>query len=184
MSKKYKCISAISLTLSVISIILAAASVATKGLETPSLLVGILAIMTTVLIAWQIYVLMDMKDYVSRFDVLSDSMEKEKNRQRGISNYSYASSNIAWITKTRPENWFIEYVKYALIAVTDFSRAQEFNMCWTIIDELIDNIKGGDKQFYNSMKEKRSENLNILQDVEGKENIKNFNALLKLISDF
>lgn len=149
-----------------------------------SLLVGIMAVLVTVLIGWQIFVLIDIRSYDSKFSNLEDQFHKSDFEIRGYSSLGYAHTNIAWLTETTRETWFIEYMRHSLIALSCFSKSGNFKTCWAIINELIANIKNGEPRYYNTVKDNKQEWLLSLNDIDCPDKISNFKDLIKLISAF
>ncbi|MDO5395803.1 MAG: hypothetical protein Q4F07_07555 [Bacteroidales bacterium] len=149
-----------------------------------SLLVGIMAVLVTVLIGWQIFVLIDIKNYDSKFSKLEEQFNKSDFEIRGYSSLGYAHTNIAWLTKAKRGDWFIEYMRHSLLALSYFSKSGNVKTCWVIIDELIANIDNGDPEYYNIVKNNKQEWLLSLNDINCPDKISNFKDLIKLIYSF
>lgn len=149
-----------------------------------ALIVGILALLVTVLIGWQLYLIIDLKSYNEKFNALSANLNNEILRVKGFSALVSARINIAWVTPATRENWFLDYMRYSFEAIIYFSKVKEYNTCWTIVDDLITNIKDGDPSFYNCVKTHKDEWLRSVIDVNNPSRINNFNDLVNLISKF
>ena len=147
-------------------------------------LVGLLAVIVAILIGWQLSVLIDLKGYNEKFDAFSSKIQNEINRAKGYSELGYALTNISWITKATKEEWFIEYMRSSLSALVHFSTSGDYKNCWVIINQLINNIDGGDPAFYNKVKSLKEEWLQTLVEVKDKSKIDNFHDLISLISKF
>lgn len=147
-------------------------------------LIGVLAIITTVLIGWQIFTLIDLKTYQSNFRDLSNDSYDEICRIKGFSHLSYAHSNIAWLTPATKEKWFFEYITNSISALSYFSKANEYNTCWLIVSELIDNIKNGDKSFSQEFKKRKNEWILSLNEVENIAQIRDYKKLVETINEF
>lgn len=187
MMQKFK--SYISIILSIVSLIISIIA-ASRTLheylrfDILSLLVGIIAALMTILIGWQIFVLIDIRTYDSKFNNLKEQFRKCDYEIRGYSSLGYAHTNIAWLTKAQSSEWFIEYVRHSLLALSCFSKSGDFKTCWAIVDELLNNIENGDPKYYNSVKNNKQEWLMSINDIEHMEKISNSKDLIKLFSDF
>ena len=189
MSRKQTFILYSSVILSIVSLvssILAASRTLHEYLRIDilSLLVGIIAVLATILIGWQLFVLIDIRAYESKLNKLEGQFRKSDYEIRGYSSLAYAHTNIAWLTSAKSSDWFVEYVRHSLLALSYFSKSGDFKTCWVIVDELVANIEGGDAIYYNSVKNNKHEWLMSLNDVEHLEKISNSKELIKLISAF
>lgn len=149
-----------------------------------SLIVGVLAIMVTILIGWQLTLVIDLKNYKSEFKALSTNLQNEILRVKGFSAITNAQTNMAWITPAKKSEWFLSYMRFSLEAVIHFSCVEEYNTCWTIVNDLIASIDGGDAEFYNSVKECKDEWLRTIGDINNKSQIGNLTKLIELIAKF
>ncbi len=178
-----------SLVLSIVSIIISIVAASRTlheylRVDVISLLLGIISALATVLIGWQIFVLIDIRNYDSKFSKLEKQFHKSDFEIRGYSSLGYAHTNIAWLTEANREDWYIEYVRHSILALSCFSKSGNIKTCWAIVNELIANIENGNPEYYNSFKNNKQEWLLSLNDIEHPEKISNFKDLIELISAF
>lgn len=180
-----------SMVLSIVAFILSLIAVSRTlhtylRIDSLGLLVGILALLVTTLIGWQIFVLIDLKNYDSKFRNLSDEVTRNDLATRGYASLGYARTNIAWLTEAKKEEWLIEYIRHSLLALSFFSMLDDYKRCWAITGELIDtielNIKDKNSNFYVALTKNKQEFLRALGEVEDVVHIDNFKDLLKIIS--
>lgn len=189
MPHKLKYLTYLSAVLSIISIALSVVAVCQtyykyfsyNGL---SLIIGILAIIVTILIGWQLALIIDLKNYDEKFNKLSTNLQNEILRVKGFSAIVYAHNNISWITPAKRVEWFIDYIRYSLEAIIYFSKIEDYKTCWAIINDLNTSIEGGDPEFYDGVKKHKDEWLLTLGDVSNKSQIENYSELIKLIAAF
>ncbi len=180
-------LSIISLFISLVALVLAIISVLWNKSENEivnylGITMGILSLLVTVLIGWQIFVLMDLKNYHSAFKDLSKRVDYNDNLTRGYASLGYAHTNIGWLTEAKKEEWFVEYIRHSLLALSFFSKAEDYKTCWAIVNELTENINKADAIYYNGFKDNKKEWIDSIGDVNSSARIENFKDLVKIIS--
>lgn len=179
----------ISVALAIISLLLSAIAICRTSnrfldFDGLTIIIGALAIIVAVLIGWQLTVLIDLKNYNEKFTTLTENVQTEINRAKGYSALGYAHNNIAWLTPSAKSEWFIEYVRNSLAALTYFSRAKDYNTCWAIVDELVSNIEGGGPELYSAVKSRKEEWLYAIGEIESPSKIENYKELMRIIKLF
>lgn len=172
--------SAIALVLSIISLVISNKA----DVNSVAILIGVLAIIITVLIGWQVFVLIDLKMNQNDYRSLSKEVQSKIYNIKGYASLGYANMNIAWLTPETHEKWFFEYVTHSILALSYFSKIEDYTTCWSIVNDLIHNIRTGDGMFYKGFCDKNNEWIMMLNDVENTSYISNFKDLVVTINKF
>ena len=136
---------AISLIVSIIS--LCNSLPRTDGLDYIGVIVGILSLLITMLIGWNIYTVVDFnkrkEDLVKQEQILKTLVVQVSNNTTGhaaAAEYSFASIYLYLITGSEPlglEYWYINHTLYTILR---YSEIRGFKECNAFIDMLLTTI--------------------------------------------
>lgn len=146
-----------------------------------STILSVLTILVTVIIGWQIYVLLDLRKYQEDFKDLEKEFQRTKDHMMGFSALAYARTNLGWITSTPEEEWFKDYIYFSIDALTYLSQAGDFETCWAIASDLITAINGGNPKFYSTLKALKSDIIMSLMGIKEPHKIDNLKELIDFI---
>lgn len=185
-SLKIKWIRVFTILLALISITLSTVAICrtfptNKPVELDYLGVFIMALtlLITVLVGWQIYVVIELKSYSQLLEKAEIRFDEYLEKILGYTYKDYAYMNIAWIKLTNPNDWIKTYVEYIIKSLSYLASSGEYQTCYVLIDDLIANIKEN-KGFHSEFNENHNIWLLDIMEIENKSHIKNFSKLYDL----
>lgn len=149
------------------------------------IIVGILAILCTVLIGWQIYTLIDFNDREEKnqksIATLRDILKGfiENGNQGDYLLYDNLSELCENIISNNTDNLFFERLHYKINAINYSSRIEQFDICEQGIDVLKLFIRRYDITLTNEQQERL---LRIACLIPNQNRIKNFTDLINVIT--
>ncbi len=180
---------AISWTAIIIAVIALCASlfsiekISAQGTDLIGWLIGILAIMVTTLIGWQIFALMDIRKMQKEVAQNKDAAFYESSRNMAvttmaISDYFYST----FVGKDQSEKERIYmYIYYRVSSILHASRINDFETCRVVIKVLKETIRPENILLNESNKKHL---FDLLSNVENARLIEDFSALLAWVSSF
>lgn len=144
-------------------------------------LVGILSLLVTVLIGWNIYSLIDIRSLrkeiaVERTRVYLESENNLTETFMALSEYYYSSIHGERQPK---EERVYKYIYFIISSIMHASRIRDFETCRVIVRTTIETIR----PVSIGMSEKNKKNLfDLLSDVNEPRNIQRFSELLALVA--
>lgn len=106
-----------------------------------STIIAALTLLSTTLIGWQIFQLLDLRKIEERFNNVESNLEIELDRIKGFSELSSAHAHLGFLTENPIEFYIRDYIEFSIDSLGHFSNSNETKLCEKIIDELIENIK-------------------------------------------
>lgn len=157
------------------------------GMDYMGVIVGILSLLITMLIGWNIYTVVDFnrrkEDLVKQEQILKTLVAQVDNNTTGhaaAAEYSFASIYLYLITGSEPlglEYWYINHTLYTILRYSEIGGIKE---CNAFIDMLLTTITNPSK--IKVSKERITEFLQILNLVRDKDKIEKYTELMRLVS--
>lgn len=173
-------ISTVSIVGSVIAICISAYRTDSLGFDYQGVIVGILALLVTVLIGWQIFMIFDIKRI--KDDVLNVNYENYIRSEKNLIEIQMSLSDfyLDLYTINSKRQIGFSYLLHSISAIIHQSRINDINSANAIIKRLISTIVDPSKVIlrqieYNSL-------LNLIYSIENKEGINDICTLLALVS--
>ena len=141
------------------------------------LLVGILSLLVTVLIGWQIWLAFDLKGYDQRIDALHKKAVKGNEKLKGETYMVLANNFLASAYHIRKNNDVYYYIYYSLFSIANYSIGEDFKICMDRIEQLSKTPL----EKLSISQEDKERLVGIASLVANKEKITNYNSLLKWI---
>lgn len=169
----------VSLALSVLAVCIAAYRTPELSFDYLGVIVGILALLVTVLIGWNIYVVMDVKGINEKMKNLEDNIKFESDKNLYLNNNSTASIYYDIMFKGH-ETVRIEYnfIQTELYAIFYASKIKNFDAANAETKILIDCAKNAKLKISNREHDRLFE---IFDKIKEKENIKRINELRTIL---
>lgn len=174
-------VSGMAFILSIVAVCIAAYRTPELGFDYQGVIVGVLSLLVTVLIGWNIYTLIDIREL--RKDVYTEKVksyiESEKNTTTlcmGLSDFYYS----IMVGKEQPENERIyKYIYYRISSILHASRINDFETCRVISEVLFETIHP--ESIETSEKNKKCL-FDLLSDVNEPRKVPHYAELLSWIS--
>ncbi len=175
----------VSLVLSVIAICRSLPR--TAGLDYIGVIVGILALLVTALITWNIYSVVDFnrkKDELIRQEQVIKSLailvDEGLSKNAAVTEQSFSTIYLYLITKKEPMSLEYWYINHALFAILRYSESRNFEVCNALIKMLMETVIDPPK--IKIEKERLSEFLQITSQIKEKNKIENYTELVRIVS--
>lgn len=149
------------------------------SIDYSGILVGILAALCTVLIGWQIYMLVDVKDIDKKFKELEERRYEESLRTASQIYESVSILTTQLATNASKEELLPQSIMFELLLIVTYSRLRQFDLCSSKISNLIQisptaiNVKTEDKKIY----------IRILSDMQSPDEIPKYTDLITWITN-
>lgn len=177
---------AISLTMSIIS--LCNSLPRTDGLDYIGVIVGILSLLVTILIGWNIYTVIDFnkkKEELAKNEaVLSELILRVNNNTTADSaalEFYFAYLYGYLLTHNEPLGLGFWYINHTLNAVLKYSEISKYKECNALIEMLLSTIIEPSKIKVN--KERKEDLLKLVSGIHGIGNIDKYSDVLSLVSN-
>lgn len=133
-------LSVIAITVSVISLWISAYRPVHLGIDYIGILVGILALLVTVLIGWQIYTFINIKKTSDKLKYLME--ESSLNTQRGLALSEGAAANLYYylLLKHDPLGLDYRYLYHMICSLYHTSNFGDMETCNTIVKALLEVV--------------------------------------------
>jgi len=148
----------ISIALSLFSIILSGIAIAVTlpsielSVNYEGVFLGVLSFAVTLLIGWNIYTVVDLKEYQKKYNVLNKKIERGVNYLHNKEDYNqglsmaYNSMGLAGaISKESQENIKIQMLLQGAAALKTLSTLGEFGICQSVVNTLLETNSVTDK---------------------------------------
>lgn len=177
---------AISLTFSIIS--LCNSQPRTSGLDYIDVIVGILSLLVTILIGWNIYTVIDFnkkKEELAKNEaVLSELILRVNNNTTADSaalEFYFAYLYAYLLTHNEPLGLGFWYINHTLNAVLKYSEIAKYKECNALIEMLLSTITEPSKIKVN--KKRKDDLLKLALGIHGIGNIDKYSDVLSLVSN-
>lgn len=146
------------------------------GLDYLGLIVGILALITAILLGWNIYTIIDIKENYKRYSDILNEVDFAQHKQIAYQEYTNWMIYHKLLTGKDPNGLEYSFLHHAASCLYHTSCIKEFDTCRAV-------VKGMDECLYNPMNIKmKKENiailLSILQKVRHQEKIEGYSGIL------
>lgn len=177
---------AISLTFSIIS--LCNSQPRTSGLDYIGVIVGILSLLVTILIGWNIYTVIDFnkkKEELAKNEaVLSDLILRVNNNTTADSaalefNFAYLYAYL--LTNNEPFGLGFWYINHTLNAILKYSEIAKYKECNALVEMLLSTITEPQKIKVN--KKRKDDLLKLVLGIHGISNIDKYSNVLSFVSN-
>lgn len=175
----------VSLLMSVIALCRSLPCVA--GLDYMGVIVGILSLLITVLIGWNIYSVVDFnkkkEELIAQEQIVKSLVLQISNgmtANAGVTEQSFASIYLYLITKEEPLSLAYWYLNHALFAILRYSEIERYDVCNALTDALISTVTEPSKIAVR--KERITEFLQILSKIQDKGRIDRYTELVRIVS--
>ena len=141
------------------------------------LLVGILSLLVALLLGWQIWLSVDLKDYDSKMNRLRNQSIIENEMIKGEIYMVIANNFLANIYQIRENNDFFYFIQYSIFSIVHYSIANDFEYCEDKVNDLLTapldklSLKNYDKERL----------IHAASLISNKKKITNYNSLLSWI---
>ena len=176
----------ISFTFSIIS--LCSSLPRNSGMDYIGVIVGILSLLVTILIGWNIYTVIDFnkkKDELSKNEaVLSELILRVNNNTTADSaalEFYFAYLYAYLLTNNEPLGLGFWYINHTLNAILKYSEIAKYKECNALIEMLLSTITEPSKVKIN--KERKEGLLKLVLGVHGIGNIDKYSNILSLVSN-
>lgn len=170
-------ISGLALVVSGVIAILCLPSSHRVDFDYQGLLVGILSLLVTVLIGWQIWLAFDLKGYDQKIDALHKKTVKENEKLKGETYMVLANNFLANVYPIRKNNDMYYFIIYSLYSIVYYSAGEDYKYCV----EKIGQLSVAPLEKLSISREDKERLVGIASLVANKEKINNYNSLLKWI---
>lgn len=176
----------LSLILSIIS--LCNSHPCTSGLDYIGVIVGILSLLVTILIGWNIYTVIDFnkkKEELSKNEaVLSDLILRVNNNTTADSaalefNFAYLYAYL--LTNNEPLGLGFWYINHTLNAILKYSEIAKYKECNALVEMLLSTITEPPKIKVN--KKRKEDLLKLVLSIHGISNIDKYSNVLSFVSN-
>lgn len=176
----------ISFTFSIIS--LCSSLPRAGGLDYIGVIVGILSLLVTILIGWNIYAVIDFnkkKEELSKNEaVLSELILRVNNSTTADSaalefNFAYLYAYL--LTHNEPLGLGFWYINHTLNAISKYSEIAKYEVCNALVEMLLSTITEPTKIKVN--KERKEDLLKLVLGIHGIGNIDKYSDVLSLVSN-
>ena len=173
-------ISLIALIISIISLCFAAYRAPNLQIDYMGVLIGILAILVTTLIGWQIFTFIDIKRTSKDLKAVSDGASNEVQKTLGITEYSLWMVYHHLLMGKDPISLEYRYLYHGIACLYHTSACGDILTCDAIIKGLSETINKPDG--IKMRKENKDEIFRLLTAVMHKERITGYYDFVRLIS--
>lgn len=173
-------ISIISLLISIIAICVTCPNSEKLNFDYQGVLVGILSMLVTVLIGWNIYSIIDIKKirdelYATKANSVFNAEKNNAITCHAVSDYYYHV-----LLKSDPLGVEYQFLYYRISELFHVSKIGDIETCNVIVKVLLEMIKTPeDIHILQSCKDRL---IGLLSKVDGKENILKYNELIAIIA--
>lgn len=146
------------------------------GIDYLGWIVGILALLTTVLLGWNIYTIIDIKENYKRYSDILNEVDLSQHKQMAYQEYTNWMIYHKLLIGKDPNGLEYSFLYHAALCLYHTSCIKEFDTCRAV-------VKGMDECLYNPKNVKiKKANLNILlsilQKVRHQEQIEGYSGIL------
>lgn len=159
----------------------------TAGFDYIGVIVGILALLVTALITWNIYSVVDFnrkKDELIRQEQIVKKLvtlvDEGLSKNAAVTEQSFSAIYLYLITKKEPMSLEYWYLNHALFAILRYSESGNFEVCNALIKMLMESVIDPSK--IKIRKERLSEFLQITSQIKRKDKIENYAELVRIVS--
>jgi hypothetical protein len=167
----------VAMIVSIVSICIAAYRSPELGFDYQGVLVGILTLLVTVLIGWQIYILFDLRKIREEIDIKRQLVNMESERNMCVSAMSLSDFYYSLLVNEPVKDKEFKYLNYRIAALLHASKIGDIGMCNAIVRALLESVKSE----LRISKYNKKLLLDILQDIREPKKITDFYALLCLV---
>ena len=160
----------------------------TDGLDYIGVIVGILSLLVTILIGWNIYTVIDFnkkKDELSKNEaVLGDLILRVNNNTTADSaalEFYFAYLYAYLLTNNEPLGLGFWYINHTLNAILKYSEIAKYKECNALVEMLLSTITEPPKIKVN--KERKEDLLKLVLGIHGIGNIDKYGDVLSLVSN-
>ena len=160
----------------------------TDGLDYIGVIVGILSLLVTILIGWNIYTVIDFnkkKEELSKNEaVLSDLILRVNNNTTADSaalEFYFAYLYAYLLTNNEPLGLGFWYINHTLNAILKYSEIAKYKECNALVEMLLSTITEPPKIKVN--KERKEDLLKLVLGIHGIGNIDKYGDVLSLVSN-
>lgn len=144
------------------------------------ILVGVLSLLVTVLIGWNIYSLIDFNRSRKELEMLKVKMDINTNASLALKDADVFMIYHYLVTGKDPLGLEYRYIHSGLTCLSNLSKMGNFTACNVVVQAMIESIKRAEDIFIlQSLKE---ELLSLLSEVQQSRRIKNFHEVARIVA--
>lgn len=148
------------------------------GFDYIGIIVGILAALCTVLIGWQIYILVDLRSVDKRFEVIEDKHNLD-NLRTALQIYESVSTLTTQLaTQPTAEELIPQSIMFELLCIVTQSKLEQYDMCNYEIANMVQTPSDG----LEVMASDKNRYIKILSEINCPDKIKEYPALVSWIA--
>ena len=158
------------------------------GIDYIGVIIGILSLLVTILIGWNIYTVIDFnkkKEELSKNEaVLSDLILRVNNNTTADSaalEFYFAYLYAYLLTNNEPLGLGFWYINHTLNAILKYSEIAKYKECNALVEMLLSTITEPPKIKVN--KERKEDLLKLVVGIHGRGNIDKYGEVLSLVSN-
>lgn len=160
----YRGVSLVALLISIVALCVAVFRTPELGFDYQGVLVGVLSLLVTVLIGWNIYTVLDSKQEIKRMVELVSNVSITADKANANIKTSLFSTLMVFYEKTDPYSY--EYLHNAMLTITHSIRYGDVETAKRIADKIIKEINNGlGKDFSGIQKSSLAMILTNMQEV-------------------
>lgn len=173
-------LSAISIVVSVIALCRTCPHTSDLGMDYQGVIVGILALLVTVLIGWNIYALIDFDRAKKEIDVLKDRMYVNTNASLALKDADVFMIYHYLTVGKDPLGIEYRYIHSGLTCLVGLSKIGRFEACNVIVQSIIESVKMPKNIFM--LPRLKEELLSLLSEVQQPKRINNFHEVARIVA--
>lgn len=172
----------VSLLVSVISLCVAAYRSPNLDFDYMGILVGILSLLVTILLAWNIYSVIDLRSIKKEFEDMQVDYYMKVQNTNAMTCHALGDFYYSVMMKNEPLGINYQFLYYRISEINHLSNIGNYIFCNALIDSLLTMYV--EPELTSMTKSSRDRLISLLSECKGKENLPQIHNLISIISRF